>query len=102
MCSNRWHTNITFPRHSSGCCSKYLANTIPAGHSWPPQPSLRSSWSFRGGLRREENEWEDVLAWRVGLGGMKDEGMSKEGVVGDGEGEVDMVELWDRCRKVML
>ena len=39
-----------------------------------------------------------MLAWRVGLGGMRDEGMLKEGVVGDGEGEVDMAVWWDRRR----
>lgn len=25
-----------------------LANTIPAGHVWPPHPEVRSSWTFNG------------------------------------------------------
>lgn len=29
----------------------YFAKTMPAGHSWPPHPEERSSWSFRGGSR---------------------------------------------------
>lgn len=31
-----------------------MANTMPAGHNWPPQPEVRSSWSLRGGERRPE------------------------------------------------
>ena len=46
-------TNIVFPcRVCLWCCRRYLARTMPAGQSWPPQPSVRSSCSLSGMGRR--------------------------------------------------
>jgi len=33
---------------------RYLESTIPAGHVLPPQPSVRSCFRVRGGLRSPE------------------------------------------------
>ena len=40
--------------------SIYLASTIPAGQSWPPHPSFRSSCSFKGVARRWSKSISDV------------------------------------------
>ncbi len=58
---------------------------MPAGHSWPPHPEVKSSWSFSGGDRRSEKLIVLVAAaLYVGRGAR-----SSPRVRGDGSGEED-------------
>lgn len=55
-------TNIVLPcRSCLWCWRRYLARTMPAGQSWPPQPSARSSWSWSGVGRRPPKSREVVV-----------------------------------------
>jgi len=57
------HTDIELSWISSlNFRSIYFESTMPAGQSWPPHPSDKSSWSLRGGERRPSKSTEDTPA----------------------------------------
>lgn len=51
---------------------RYLAKAIPAGHNWPPHPSLRSSFSSNGSFRSPSKEMSAVTAALSSRGGARD------------------------------
>jgi hypothetical protein len=54
---------MVFSLRVSRCLhSMYFARTMPAGHSWPPQPCAKSSWSRRGGTRSPSKSMVEVTA----------------------------------------
>lgn len=60
-----------------------MAKAIPAGHNWPPHPSLRSSFSSNGSLRSPSNETSVVTAALSSRGGARESlGLSPSGLEG--------------------
>jgi hypothetical protein len=71
----------------SSLCSRsmYLLNTMPAGHSCPPHPDLRSSCSLRGGERREEKSREVVEGALYSGSGVRSSPIARGENSGEGE-----------------
>ena len=88
-----WRTNIVFPAKTSILrASKNSASSIPAGHSWPPQPSFASDSRRSGGESRPWKECEVVVGRMGGREGMRSSEMVMRG--GEREGEGGDVMVW--------
>jgi hypothetical protein len=69
------------------CCDRrYLDKTIPAGHSCPPQPFLRSSFNNNGSWRRPSNVVIVVPAVLMSRGGAN-EALTLNGASGFDSGD---------------
>lgn len=84
------YTDIDFPDMSFECCDRrYLAKTMPAGHSCPPQPFLRSSFNNKGSWRSPSNVVVVVPAVLMSRGGAN-ESLTLNGASGSDSGLGDL------------
>jgi hypothetical protein len=86
----RGNTDTDLPDMSFECCDRrYLARTIPAGHSCPPQPFFRSSFNNKGSWRKPSKVVVVVPAVLISRGGAN-ESLTLNGASGSDSGVSDL------------
>jgi hypothetical protein len=95
------HIDSAFLISSFFILSKYFANRMPAGHSMPPHPSARSSWSSSGGSSKPPKSTVLMLAATRSGASTKSSPKPRKSCSGDGEREAivegDMISIRYVC-----